>query len=181
MQAPIIITDSYILRPFKTSDAELWQIWDSDPEIQAFMPEPFNDVQNIEEQYKYIKECGADEEGFYWSIESKDGTTIGTIALTEFNSHHQVANLGIVIGDKNYWGKGVATEAIRTLVNYAFEHLNICRISAEAEDGNIGMMKAFEKVGFKQDGIFESARVKNNQRISVYHFGIIKKNLLTLK
>lgn len=174
MKSPTIESDSYLIRPFNKSDTELWQIWDTDPEIQAFMPEPFNEAQDIEEQYKYIEECEKDEEGFYWSIEIKSGVTIGTIALTEFNSYHQVANLGIAIGDKNYWGKGVATEVISTLVNYAFEHLNISRISAEVEDGNVGMMKAFEKVGFKQDGIFESARIKNNQRINVYHFGIIK-------
>jgi RimJ/RimL family protein N-acetyltransferase len=173
MKSTTIESNSYIMRPFKISDAELWQIWDTDPEVQSFMPEPFNEVQNIEEQYKYIEECGADEEGFYWSIETKSGATIGTIALTELNSYHQVADLGIVIGDKNYWGKGVATEVIRALVNYAFAHLNIRKISAEVEDGNVGMIKAFEKIGFKQDGVFESARVKNNQRISVYHFGII--------
>ena len=68
----------------------------------------------------------------------------------------------------------MATEVISALVSYAFTHLNIRRISAEVEDGNIGMMKAFEKVGFKQDGIFESARVKNKQRITVRHFGIVK-------
>ncbi len=175
MKSPTIESESYLLRPFKKSDAELWQQWDTDPEVQAFMPGSLNEPQDIEEQYKYIEECEADEEGYYWSIETKDGVTIGTIALTEFNDYHGVANLGIVIGDKNYWGKGVATEVITTLVNHAFEHLNIFSISAEVEGGNIPMMKALEKVGFKQNGLFESARVKNGKRINVHHFGIVKQ------
>jgi RimJ/RimL family protein N-acetyltransferase len=174
MKSPVIESKTYTIRPFSTNDAELWQEWDINHDVQAFMPEPFNDVQDIEEQYKYIDDCETDEEGFYWSIETKDGTIIGTVALTEFSDYHEVANLGIVIGDKHYWGKGVATEVITTLVGYAFEHLNISRISAEVEEGNIPMMKALKKVGFKQDGLFESARVKNKRRITVYHFGIVK-------
>ena len=126
-------------------------------------------------KYKYIEECEADEEGYFWSIETKDGVTIGTTALTEFNDYHGVANLGVVIGDKNYWGKGVATEVITALVNHVFENLNIFSISAEVEEGNIPMMKALEKVGFKQDGLFESARVKNGKRINVHHFSIVKQ------
>ncbi len=174
MKAPNIETNSYLIRPFKTSDAELWQKWDIDPEVQAFMPEPFNEVQDIEEQYKYIEECEADEEGCYWSIETKNGTTIGTVALTEINEYHKIANLGIVIGDKNHWGKGVATEVITAIVAHAFEQLHLCRISAEVEEGNVGMIKVFKKVGFKQDGLLESARLKNTKRINVHHFGFVK-------
>jgi ribosomal-protein-alanine N-acetyltransferase len=174
MKVPAIKSESYLLRPFKSSDAELWQTWDIDPEVQAFMPEPRNAVQDITAQYEYITECENDEEGFYWSIETTAGVTIGTVALTEFNEYHGVANLGIVIGDKNYWGKGVATEVITALVDYSFAHLNIYTISAEVEEGNIPMMKVLEKVGFKQDGLFESTRVKNEKRINVHHFSIVK-------
>ncbi len=174
MKSPTITSECHLIRPFKKNDAELWQIWDTDPEVQAFMPEPRSEAQDISTQYEYINECENDEEGFYWSIETNDGVTIGTVALTEFNEYHGVANLGIVIGDKEYWGKGVATEVITAVVNYAFEHLGIFSIGAEVEEGNIPMMKALEKVGFTQDGLFVSARVKNEKRINVHHFSIVK-------
>ena len=173
MKSPTITSDNYIIRPFNTSDAELWQEWDTDKKVQAFMPEPRSEAQDIKVHHEYIIECENDDEGYYWSIETLGNATIGTFALTDFNKHHGVANLGIVIGDKNYWGKGVATEIITTMVHYAFKHLNIFSISAEVEEGNVPMMKALEKVGFKQDGLFESARMKGKQRISVHHFSII--------
>ncbi|HEX4799455.1 MAG TPA: GNAT family N-acetyltransferase [Candidatus Paceibacterota bacterium] len=175
MKSPIITSPNYRIRPFKMSDAELWQTWDTDLEVQKFMPEPFNEPQDIEEQYAYIEECETDEEGYYWSIDTREGVTIGTVALTEFNDYHGVANLGIVIGNKNYWGKGTATEVITALVDHAFAHLNLFHIGAEVEEGNVPMMKALEKVGFKQDGLFESARVKNGKRINVHHFSIDKR------
>lgn len=172
MKSPIIETDNYSIRPFKDTDAELWQVWDVDPEVQAHMPEPANEPQDISEQLEYIKECEAEEDGYYWSIDTKDGTTIGTVALTDINDYHKLAELGVVIGDKNFWGKGVASEVVAAVVQYAFTNLGIVRISAEAEVGNIGVQKVLERAGFEQDGVFKSARVKNGQRIDVLHFGI---------
>jgi len=177
MKTPIIRTEQYTLRPFQESDAKLWQIWDVDTEVQAFMPEPPNEVQGISKQYEYIKECEEDEEGLYWSIETNSGDTIGTVSLTEINDYHKLADLGIVIGDKSYWGKGVASEVIKTLVEYAFENLDIIRINAETEADNVVISKVLEKVGFKQDGLFQSARIKSGMRIDVKHYGIVKDTI----
>lgn len=173
MKASIIKTTNYVIRPFRDSDAELWQVWDVDPEVQTHMPEPPNEPQDISEQYEYIKECEADEDGYYWSIETKGGVTIGTVALTDINEYHKIAELGVVVGDKSYWGKGAATEVVKAIVEYAFNNLDIIRINAEAEAGNIGIQKVLTEAGFSQDGTFYSARVKNSSRIDVVHFGIV--------
>ena len=173
MKAPTIHTERFIIRPFKEADAELWQNWDVDPEIQAHMPEPMNEPQDIAEQYEYIKECEEEEDGYYWSIETLDGVTIGTVALTDINEHHKLAEIGIVVGDKEYWVKGVATEVISTVINFAFTEAGVVRISAETEAENIAVSKVLEKVGFIQDGEFLSARVKNEQRVDVKHYGIV--------
>jgi [ribosomal protein S5]-alanine N-acetyltransferase len=174
MLSPTIQTKNHLLRPFKQEDAVLWQTWDTDPEIQMHMPEPINEPQDIEEQYSYITECNQDKEGYYWSIET-NGTTIGTISLTEINSHHKVAELGILIGNKNYWSKGVASEVIPELITYAFRNLDIDYINATVEELNIPMQKVFEKNGFKKDGQFENARIKNGKRINVIHYSTSKK------
>lgn len=79
-----------------------------------------------------------------------------------------------MIGDKSYWGKGVATEVIRDLVTYAFTELRISYIGAEVEEGNIPMKRVFEKVGFEQDGFFKGQRVKDGKRVSVVHYGVLR-------
>ncbi len=170
MKSPTIKTPNYTLRPFKTEDATLWQVWDIDPEVQAHMPEPKNTPQDISEQYTYIEECEQDPEGYYFSIETNSGVTIGTVSLFEINLHHKTAELGIVIGDKTYWGKGVATEVVKALVNYASQNLSIQYISAEIESGNSGMQKVLENSGFVSDGVFKGARVKDGKRTDVVHF-----------
>ncbi len=175
MKSPIIETEHYLIRPFKESDAELWQVWDVDEAVQEHMPEPPNEPKDVSEQHVYIQECEDDDEGYYWSIETKTGETIGTVALTDMNEYHKIAEIGIVIGNRDWWGRGVATEVVRAVVQYAFDTLGIKRISAEAESGNIGIAKVLEKVGFAQDGLFISARIKKGSRIDVKHYGIVNK------
>ncbi len=174
MISPTIKAGNLIIRPFEAEDAELWQTWDTDPEVQAHMPEPQNTHQDISEQLEYIKECESDEEGYYWSVETDRGETIGTVSLFQIHPYHKTAEIGVVIGNKNYWGKGVATETIRAVTDYAFSKLGIERISAEVEESNLAMKKVFEKIGFKEDGHFKAARIKAGKRIDVFHFGILK-------
>ncbi len=175
MKSPIIKCDNYTLQPFTDEDVKLWQIWDVDPEIQSHMPEPKNDPVSLEEQLAYIKECEGDGEGYYWSIHSNNqNEIIGTVALTDIDSYHKRAEIGIMIGDKNYWGKDVATQVCTCLTSHAFENLDIRAITAEVEIDNIAMRKALEKSGFIQDGHFKNARVKNGGYTDVLHFSKIK-------
>jgi RimJ/RimL family protein N-acetyltransferase len=174
MTPPTLKTQNYTLRPFTREDALLWQIWDIDPEIQAHMPEPKNEPQDISAQYEYIKECEEDEEGYYWSIETNNTIspiTIGTVSLFEINTHHKSAELGIVIGDKNFWGKSVASEVLSELTMYAFNIVGLKYIGAHVEEANIPMQRALLKVGFEQDGFFKDQRVKDGKRVNVVHFG----------
>lgn len=174
MKSPTLKTQHYTLRPFQKEDAELWQVWDIDPAIQAHMPEPQNEPQDISAQYEYINECDLDEEGYYWSIETNEHVTIGTVSLFEINTHHKNAQIGIVLGDKDFWGKGVASEVIAEVIQYAFNTLEIEYVGAEVEEANLPMQKVLAKVGFSQDGLLKGARVKDGARINVVHFGIGK-------
>lgn len=175
MKAPVIQTQRLVIRPFQESDAQLWQVWDIDPVVQAYMPEPVNKPQDITEHYRYIQECQDEADGYYWSIANlQTDSAIGIVALTELNQHHKLAELGIVIGDKDLWGKGFATEAIKAVAEHAFAQLDIERISAQTEAGNDGIVKVLEKVGFKHEGTARLARVKKGQRIDVKQHSLLK-------
>jgi ribosomal-protein-alanine N-acetyltransferase len=78
------------------------------------------------------------------------------------------------VGDKNYWGKGVATDVLKEIIRHAFEDLDLVHISAEVEYDNIPMRKVFDKIGFRQDGLFKDSRIKNGERIDVIHFALIR-------
>jgi RimJ/RimL family protein N-acetyltransferase len=77
---------------------------------------------------------------------------IGTISLHSIDWIARKGEVGYMIGDRNYWGKGVATEIIGLISNYAFDRLGLNKVTAGVVEGNIGSVKALEKNGFTQYG-----------------------------
>ena len=81
-----------------------------------------------------------------------DGVMIGQCAL--FNLHpvaHRM-ELGITIGDQNYWGKGYGSEAVQLLVDYGFRHHNLHRIFLEVHARNERAIRAYQACGFVEEG-----------------------------
>lgn len=75
---------------------------------------------------------------------------IGTISLHGIDWIARKGEVGYMIGSREHWGKGVATEAVALITDYAFNRLNLNKIIAGVVDGNIGSVKVLEKNGYKQ-------------------------------
>lgn len=82
---------------------------------------------------------------------------IGNIGLSAINYVFRSAEIGIIIGEADCWGKGYAAEAIALLAGHCFTRLNLNRLAAGAVDKNIGSIRAFEKAGFSKEGISRQA------------------------
>ncbi|WP_350472287.1 MULTISPECIES: GNAT family N-acetyltransferase [Parabacteroides] len=74
-----------------------------------------------------------------------------------------------------YWGKGYATEAVRLLIKFAFEELDLLRIYAKIYEYNIGSMKVLEKTGFEKEAIIKSSVIKEGQIVDEHLYSIRKK------
>jgi RimJ/RimL family protein N-acetyltransferase len=86
-------------------------------------------------------------------LDSTDKETyIGTVSLGKIDWIARHGEIGYMIGDKNVWGKGIATEVVQVILEYGFKRLNLHKIEAGVVDGNIGSIKALEKNGFKEYG-----------------------------
>jgi RimJ/RimL family protein N-acetyltransferase len=81
---------------------------------------------------------------------------IGNIKLGPINWFHRYAEIGLIIGNKDFWGKGVATDSITLISLYAFNTLNLHKVTAGCYASNIGSKKAFLKAGFDVDGVRKS-------------------------
>lgn len=85
-----------------------------------------------------------------FSIETLDGKHIGSCSL--YNITSVEAQLGIRIGDKEYWGKGYGEDAINILIDYCFSTKSIERIWLKVLPQNIRAIRCYEKCGFAQHG-----------------------------
>jgi RimJ/RimL family protein N-acetyltransferase len=92
-----------------------------------------------------------DKENVRFAIEV-GGVFIGDMGLFHVNRVTGTAELGIGIGDKDYWGKGYGRDAIRLLVDYGFRLLNLRRIWLEVHGGNERGLRCYRAVGFVEEG-----------------------------
>ena len=87
-------------------------------------------------------------------VEDKDYVHyIGTLSLHDISWVDRKGEIGYMIGSRNHWGMGVATEAVGLITDYAFNRLNLNKVAAGVVDGNVGSVRALEKNGFEQYGV----------------------------
>ena len=99
---------------------------------------------------------------------------IGNISLQSINWINRSAEFAIVIGEKDYWGKGYATEALQILITHGFEKLNLHRIWSGTAATNKGMQKVFNKLGMKNEAKFKDGMFLNGEYVDVVAYAIVK-------
>jgi len=169
--------DRINLRKVKESDAGgNYYRWMNDSEVTRFLE---NGVQrySIESLREYIKEKNKNSSNLFLAIIIKDGKQhIGNIKLGPINWVHRYGDIGIIIGEKDQWSKGYATEAVSLVVKYAFDKLNLHKITAGCTKLNSGSMKAFQKNGFEIEGVREKHFFWQGKYINGILFGLINNN-----
>lgn len=104
----------------------------------------------------YVKQLWANRNCWFLAIyHSESGVFIGTAKINFFNERGRrngLADVGMMIGEKDFWGQGLATDVLRTLSRFAFNELGARKLSAGAMSLNGAMINAFLRVGFTKEG-----------------------------
>ena len=108
-------------------------------------------------------------------IDKKNGQHIGNIKLGPIQWIHRTAEVGILLGEKEYWGKGFATEALKLLSNYAFNKLNLRKLTAGCYNLNKGSEALFLKAGFAVEGVRPQQFFFNGQYVDYVLLGLINE------
>ena len=109
-----------------------------------------------------------------FAIESLDGKHIGNCMYYDIDERTKQAELGILIGDRDYWNKGHGADAVITLVNHIFEVTGFERVYLSTLDWNIRAQKCFEKCGFVRCG--NTTRGQNHLIVMETHRSSLKKD-----
>jgi len=104
----------------------------------------------------------------FWAIHTKEGKHIGT--LTNYISvHHHTADMGIMIGDPESWGKGLGFDAWKTSMNSLFKS-GIRKVTAGTLACNMGMLSIMKKAGMIYEGKRIRQEIVNNQEIDILYY-----------
>jgi RimJ/RimL family protein N-acetyltransferase len=106
---------------------------------------------------EYVRSMLASSDSFLLAVLTNESHEhIGNIKLGPINRNHETASIGLFIGEKTWWGKGVATETIAAVSDWAFNSVNLSKLSAGAYATNIASIRAFERCGFSREGLLRS-------------------------
>ena len=139
-----------ILREKRLEDAENDYRWRSDPEIarlDAAYPLSMSYERYLklfEDQLRYPTPGS-----HHFGTDAVDGTYIGNCMYYDLDSVRMEAELGIVIGDRDYWGNSYGYDAVTTLLNHMFTEVNLNRVYLHTLDWNERAQRSFSKSGFK--------------------------------
>ena len=138
-----------ILRDKRADDAENDYRWRSDPELarlDAAIPLTMSFERYLklfEDQMKYPTPGS-----HHYSIESLDGLFIGNCMYYDLDTVNREAELGIVIGDRDYWSDGYGYDAVTTLLEHMFTTRNLKRVYLHTLEWNGRAQRSFSKSGF---------------------------------
>jgi RimJ/RimL family protein N-acetyltransferase len=147
-------TERLILRELVVSDANGLFAVDSDPDVNIYLGNnPVKSIEQTNEIIKFIRNQYIENGIGRWAmIEKNTHNFIGWAGLKlvkeTTNNHCNYYDLGYRL-NKNYWGKGFATEAAKASVDYGINQLNLKDIYAIADSNNVASKKVLEKVGLK--------------------------------
>lgn len=124
--------------------------WMNDPEVVVYTEQKFMS-HTMKTVTRFVDDQWRSEDSFLFGI-FMDDQHVGNIKLGPVNRHHQHAALSYIIGDKKYWGKGVATKAIAAVTDFGFSKIGLRKIWATSFDENTASIKALEKNDFIIEG-----------------------------
>jgi len=90
-----------------------------------------------------------------YAIETLDGKHIGNCVYYNIDNENGEAEVGIMIGDRDYWSKGYGMDTMTTLVDFIFKHSGFKRLYLKTLEKNIRAQQSFLKCGFKPYGHLE--------------------------
>ncbi len=172
--------EKHYLREVPLSDVnENYYRWMNGPEVNQYLETRYF-PQSMERIKEYVEMANTKSDQVFLAIcLNHNGQQIGDIKLGPINWIHRFGEISLVIGEKEHWGKGYASEAIRLVSDYTFGILNLHKVTAGSYSTNLGSVRAFEKPGFELEGTWKKHYFSKGDYVDRVCFG--KSRSTTMK
>jgi RimJ/RimL family protein N-acetyltransferase len=149
-------------------DTEWYRFLDTDP------PRLFSEKKVKEFQEKNLEKDNSG--GLFFHIRTLlDDTLIGFIGLFDLFLHHGDSLVAIALGERKFWGKGYGTDAMKIILRYAFNELNLRKVGLIVFEYNLRAIRSYEKVGFIPEGRIRGAILRDGRRWDWLCMGILRE------
>jgi ribosomal-protein-alanine N-acetyltransferase len=167
-------TSALYLRYLASSDAnDTYVGWLNDPDVNRYL-ETRHAQQTVQSCRDFIEQCNADPGSHLFGLFLKEtGEHIGNAKIGFINSHYRHGQVSFFIGEKHYWGRGLAGELVRALTNYGLTHLGLHRLEAGCYEDNLASLRVFLKSGYTVEGFMRDRVTLDSRRLGCFWLGIL--------
>lgn len=170
---PSSLKGKIILKKISSKNISLDYIkWMNDPEVVQFT-EQKNKKHTRKNISFFLKKTNNDNFSEIYGIFYKK-ILIGTIKIGKINNLHKTAEISYIIGNKNFWNKGIATIVVKKICDYIFRKLRLKKIIAGTYSVAKSSQKILIKNGFKLEGVLKKQIFFKNKRIDLHFYGLAK-------
>jgi RimJ/RimL family protein N-acetyltransferase len=173
--------EKIILRAHQKEDIELAANFLNDYEVKklktpgTIFPSTYEET----EEFFLNKYTKNKESRYGFAIATKDTNEyIGWCGYLNLNRMNNVAEIGIAIGNKSYWGKGYGTDALNILLRFLFNELNVRKISLDVHDFNERAINSYKKVGFKEEGRLRQEGYVGGEYCDIVKMGLFRQEFV---
>ncbi|MDA1477961.1 GNAT family N-acetyltransferase [Bacillus changyiensis] len=166
-----------MLRKMQLEDAEILYHYWSDRDVTKYMNiSPFQNTDQAKAMIQMINELSLEGKANRFSIVlTETNEVIGTCGFNMIDNENMRAEIGYDLG-RSHWGKGFASEAVRTLIHHGFTKMGLNRIEAKVEPENAPSIKLLEHLSFQKEGLLREYEKAKGVLIDVYMFSLLKKD-----
>jgi RimJ/RimL family protein N-acetyltransferase len=150
----LIIGGGTFLRPLTSGDASEgpWFSWFNDPEVTRFTRH--GETENTrEDQIRFFNQIDGDDSRWVMAIcDAESGRHIGVVSLQDIDRRVRLAEFAIMVGESEFWGRGIGAEATRLAIRHGFRCLDLNRIELGVSGDHPAAVRAYENAGFVIEG-----------------------------
>lgn len=164
----------FTLRPWRLSDAasltaqaDNIRVWNH---VRDYFPHPYTERDGV----AFIEMVLAKPAPATDLAIEIDGRAVGGIGIVPGRDVERItAEIGYWLGE-TYWGRGVMSDAVRQMADYAFANFEIRKLFASVFDFNRASQRVLEKAGFTREAILRSGAIKNGQIVDLHYYSLIR-------
>ncbi len=133
--------------------------WVNDPEVNAYLT-LWGSAMSLEDEEAWYRSTASQAQRLFTVYHLASGEPIGNLGLHNIDHANRTALLGIMLGNRDYWGQGLGTEAVRLGLDFGFCALNLNAVRLSVHAHNDRALRCYEKAGFKRVGQFRQVYLR---------------------
>jgi RimJ/RimL family protein N-acetyltransferase len=166
-----------LLRPMRQEDVARQHAFNQDLDLYGLDSDQPHVSPLERAQAFYASRSQPSTDSAPFAIEA-DEKYIGYCGLMKLDNRHGIAEFGIMIGDRDYWGQGYGREVVRLLLSYAFHHLGVRRIELTTHARNERAIRCYLACGFVEEGRPRKVLWIEGEYVDLVNMGLLREEWL---